>query len=228
MRPTDYEHAWSARVSRSVWEIPGLHHTWRHSPVPATGVLYTIVNDVAAGLGSRMSEDPSGMTAVSSKTLAPDYARRFERALEVEMPLLLASARALLRNESDACDLAQTTLEIAVRRAGDLRALASLRPWLLAIQYREAFRARRRLGRLIGLSPAVSDTLVTGDANADLLALRGALPRLPPRARAAVVLHYLADLPVSEVARTMGISENTAKSNLRAGLARLREELGDG
>jgi RNA polymerase sigma factor (sigma-70 family) len=174
-----------------------------------------------------MSRELDGITAVTPRSLAPENLARFERALEAEMPLLLASARALLRNESDACDLAQTTLEIAVRKADDLRDLSALRYWLLAIQYREAFRFRRRIGRLIGLSPAVADTLVTGDASADVIALRGALPRLPPRARAAVVLHYLADLPVSEVARTMGISENTAKSNLRAGLARLREELGD-
>jgi DNA-directed RNA polymerase specialized sigma24 family protein len=41
------------------------------------------------------------------------------------------------------------------------------------------------------------------------------------------VLHYLADLSVANVARTMGISENTTKGHLKAGLVRLREELRD-
>jgi DNA-directed RNA polymerase specialized sigma24 family protein len=41
------------------------------------------------------------------------------------------------------------------------------------------------------------------------------------------VLHYLADLSVAEVARAMGISENTTKGHLKAGLGRLREELRD-
>ena len=72
------------------------------------------------------------------------------------------------------------------------------------------------------------DVSVSPAPNADVIALRAALPKLPPRARSAVVLHYLADLPVADVARAMGISENTTKGHLKAGLARLREELGDG
>ena len=196
-------------------------------PVCPFGRLYTIMDDVSSGFESGMGYEVSGLPVASSTTLAPEQLARFDQALEAEMPLLLASARALLRNESDARDLAQTTLEIAVRRAGHLRDFAALRSWLLAIQYREAFRLRRRIGRWIDLSPAVADALLSSETDADVLALRGALPLLPPRARAAVVLHYLADMSVSEVARTMGISENTAKSNLKAGLARLREELGD-
>jgi DNA-directed RNA polymerase specialized sigma24 family protein len=40
-----------------------------------------------------------------------------------------------------------------------------------------------------------------------------------------LVLHYYADLPVAEVAAAMGTSENTVKTQLRHGLARLRESL---
>jgi DNA-directed RNA polymerase specialized sigma24 family protein len=40
-----------------------------------------------------------------------------------------------------------------------------------------------------------------------------------------LVLHYYADLPVAEVATAMGTSQNTVKSQLRTGLARLRESL---
>jgi hypothetical protein len=54
-----------------------------------------------------------------------------------------------------------------------------------------------------------------------VIALRTALRQLPPRARAAVALHYLAGLPVTEVARVMAISENTPKGHLKAGLAGL-------
>jgi DNA-directed RNA polymerase specialized sigma24 family protein len=42
-----------------------------------------------------------------------------------------------------------------------------------------------------------------------------------------VVLHYLAGLPVADVASAMGISENTTKGHLKVGLARLRMELRD-
>ncbi|MFI5258127.1 MAG: RNA polymerase sigma factor [Candidatus Limnocylindrales bacterium] len=149
-------------------------------------------------------------------------------ALERQAPILLAAARAVVRNEADARDLVQTTLEIAWRRSSDLQDPAALRAWLLTIQIREAFRLRRRLARFVHFDPNIVDLGAAAGPEPDVIALRTALRRLPPRARAAVALHYLVGLPVAEVARVMAISENTAKGHLKIGLARLRQELGDG
>jgi len=165
--------------------------------------------------------------ATSAGLATGDLAIEFGAALERQTPILLASARALLRNEADARDLVQTTLEIASRRIGELRDPFALRPWLMAIQVREAFRLRRRLARLIHLAPTVLELQGSPGPDSDVIALRAALPNLPPRARAAVVLHYLGGLSVAEVARAMKISENTTKGHLKVGLARLREELKD-
>ena len=173
-----------------------------------------------------MIDRPPQVEAVSEyKGLNRDAV--LSEALERQAPILLAAAWALLRNEADARDLVQTTLEIGLRKAGDLRDPAALRGWLLAIQVREAFRLRRRLARLVRLNPDIVELSPGPGPDADVIALRNVLANLPPRARAAVVLHYLADLPVAEVARAMGISENTTKGHLKAGLARLREELKD-
>lgn len=148
-------------------------------------------------------------------------------ALAQHTPVLLAAARALVRNEADARDLVQTTLEIAIRKAQHLREPLAMRSWLLAIQARESVRLRRRISHLIHLTPETAELPASPGPDADAIALRTALGKLPPRARASVVLHYLAGLPVADVAQTMGISENTAKGHLKAGLARLREELRD-
>lgn len=168
-----------------------------------------------------------GTGALLSVTARLDEAAELGAVLERHTPVLLATARALVRNESDARDLVQTTFEIATRRSSDLRDPTALRSWLLAIQVREASRLRRRLARLVRLNPDVVEMSISSAPDADVIALRAALPKLPPRARSAVVLHYLADLSVADVARAMGISENTTKGHLKAGLARLREELGD-
>jgi RNA polymerase sigma-70 factor (ECF subfamily) len=165
--------------------------------------------------------------ATSAGLVTGELAIEFGAALERQTPILLASARALIRNEADARDLVQTTLEIASRRIGELRDPFALRSWLLAIQVREAFRLRRRLARFMHLAPTVLELQGSPGPDSDVIALRAALPKLPPRARAAVVLHYLGGLSVAEVARAMKISENTTKGHLKAGLARLREELKD-
>ena len=48
------------------------------------------------------------------------------------------------------------------------------------------------------------------------------LAALPPRQRLAVVLRYLVDLPLEQVAEAMGCAVGTAKSTLHAALVRLR------
>lgn len=167
------------------------------------------------------------VTEVEGPSKAAVAAAELGEALGRHTPVLLAAARALVRNEPDARDLVRTTLEIASRRSSDLRDPAALRSWLLTIQAREAFRLRRRLARVIRLHPQIAEIPTTPGPNADVIAVYAALAQLPPRARAAVVLHYLAGLPVADVASAMGISENTTKGHLKVGLARLREELRD-
>ena len=149
-------------------------------------------------------------------------------ALQAHGPLLLAAARAITLNEAEAQDLVQTTFEIALKHADDLRDPGALRAWLLRIQAREAFRLVRQLRRFVPVGSGVVEVAVPAPDATDALAVRRALGDLPRRMRAAVVLHHMAGLSVAETATALGVSENTVKSQLKIGLARLREALGDG
>jgi RNA polymerase sigma factor (sigma-70 family) len=185
-----------------------------------------------------LESDPSdaGSEPVAPPTLRPPGARGpgalmdiagLGEALRREGPVLLAAARAIVLDDAEAEDLVQATFEIAIRRIGDLREPAALRGWLLTIQAREAFRARRRIRRILRLDASASEIPSPPAASADDLAVRDALRHLSPRVRAAIVLHHLAGLPVTEVALALGTSPNTVKSQLRMGLARLRREMDD-
>lgn len=85
---------------------------------------------------------------------------------------------------------------------------------------RRATTERRFASRLVGQQPRTPD-----GATSDRLDVRSAISRLPKRQRAAVVLFYLEDLPVAEVARTMSISEGAVKAALHAARRRLHEWL---
>lgn len=148
-------------------------------------------------------------------------------ALERERPFLLAVARMLLPRASDDEDLVQQTLERAVRNADQLRDIGALRAWLLRIETREALRLRRQVRALLSLDASVLEIAAPGADPDDRLLVRGALARLSPRVRAAVVLHHMVGLSVPEVAELLGSSPNTVKSQLRTGLARLRLVLRD-
>jgi RNA polymerase sigma-70 factor (sigma-E family) len=87
----------------------------------------------------------------------------------------------------------------------------------LALERREAQRQR---GDERGARTAEDDV-------SDADALAGALRRLPPRQRTAVVLRYYADLSEAEAARAMGVSVGTVKSATHRGLATLRTHLAE-
>ena len=148
-------------------------------------------------------------------------------ALQAHGPLLLAAARAITLNEAEAQDLVQTTFEIALRHADELRDPGALRAWLLRIQAREAFRLVRRLRRFVPVGSGVVEVAVATPDATDAVAVRRALGTLPRRVRAAVVLHHMAGLSVAETAAALGVSENTIKSQLKTGLAQLRTALAD-
>lgn len=130
----------------------------------------------------------------------------------------------ILRNATDAEDVVMDTLVAALDRGGSLRDPAALRRWLLKIATNEALGRQRRFRRVTWLHVVPDLPGPTIDATEHVALVQG-LAMLPIRSRAAVVLHYYADLPVAEVAAAMGTSQNTVKTQLRTGLARLRQAL---
>jgi RNA polymerase sigma-70 factor (ECF subfamily) len=134
----------------------------------------------------------------------------------------------IVGSHADAEEVVIDTLVTAWRKIGDLRDPAALSSWLLRIATRHALTRRRRIGATLALPPDAAERLVgAGPPPIDGVALRDALATLPPRMRAAIVLHYYADLTVDGVAAALDRSPNTVKTQLREGLARLRSQLAD-
>lgn len=70
---------------------------------------------------------------------------------------------------------------------------------------------------------AVLDPATTNVEERDML--RGALSKVPLRQRTVLVLRFLCDLPVSEVASMLGCTDGTVKSQTAHGLQTLRRLL---
>jgi RNA polymerase sigma factor (sigma-70 family) len=123
----------------------------------------------------------------------------------------------------DAPDLYQETLLAALRAYPTLRDAANLRGWLLTIAHHklvDGARARQRRPVPVDRLP---DTGVEAPEADD--ALWDAVRRLPVKQRSSIVHRYVNDLPYAEIGQLVGCSEAAARQNVRAGLARLREEL---
>jgi len=169
------------------------------------------------------------METVAKPDTIPDRSDRAVASVDIDSlvaqhgALLLALAHAITRNWSEAEDLYQSTVEIALRSADQLREPKAARAWLVRIESREAFRLRRRLRRFVSLEPHIEELRDDREMGRSL-DVRRAIAGLPPRTRAALLLHYYCGFSVDETASALGVSPNTIKTQLRKGLARVREE----
>jgi RNA polymerase sigma-70 factor (ECF subfamily) len=154
------------------------------------------------------------------------HVHALEQLLEVHGAEIQAVAYLILRNEHDAEETLVDTLMVAWRKIGSLRNERQLRPWLLTTATRLALRQRRGFRpRLISLDVA-QDLPDRDPSPIDRLALQAAINALPPKMRAVLALHDVADLSLADVAEALGRSENTIKTQLLEARKRLRRELG--
>jgi RNA polymerase sigma-70 factor (ECF subfamily) len=155
---------------------------------------------------------------------------------------LFSTAHRLTGRRADAEDLTAETFLRAYRAlAGfDAARLEALQPraWLSTILVNEWRNQRRTLSR----RPAVAvgdpdgaadpgdpvDVEEVAGCREDARRLAAMLLELPERQRVAVVLRYLGDLSMAEVAEAMGCPVGTAKSHLHRGLRRLRDDAPNG
>ncbi|MEV4411265.1 SigE family RNA polymerase sigma factor [Catellatospora sp. NPDC049609] len=87
---------------------------------------------------------------------------------------------------------------------------------------------RRHRWSRVDLTPEAGADRAAATVDVDTrLTLHTALAQMPPRQRAAVVLRYLADRPVDEVAEILRVTTGTVKSQTSDGLATLRRLLAE-
>lgn len=120
----------------------------------------------------------------------------------------------------------QTAFVKAIERTRRGHALERVPAWVVTVAINET-RSRWRRGRVERESLARLDGRVPhDDVDRDaLIALDGAVRRLPLRQQQAVVLHYLMGLDVKSIAAMLEVGEGTVKKALSRARERLAEEL---
>ena len=129
-------------------------------------------------------------------------------------------------------DILQEVFILIYRKIRWLREPELLRPWVYRIATREAFKHLKRERRwsdkaegesvLLNL-PAPSRDELAPELIAQLVAQLVA--KLSPASRAVIVLHYVHEMPLAEIAEVMGVALGTVKSRLAYGLNLMRRQL---
>ncbi len=146
---------------------------------------------------------------------------------ELIEPLLVPAYRlaaVMLADRGAAEDAVQEASIKAWRKLRQLRGdVQSLRPWFLSIVANECRMTRRtRWWGVVKLADMPSQGAEDVAGNSDL---HQALLRLSADERLPLVLHFYLDLPLDEVARTLGVSPSAAKSRIYRAAKRLRADL---
>jgi RNA polymerase sigma-70 factor (ECF subfamily) len=199
----------------------------RNEPFLAAGIptikMLAVETCEELPLESAKTGDPAAWSAIFQRFRLPVYVYVFE----------------LVRNRQDALDLVQETFLNAVRHLSTLRDDARFASWLFSIAHQRCLRHFRRSHRRESLfvdpeGEAVEEVadgaeepqewLIRKERQEEFLA---SLAQLPPPQRSVLLLHFMEDFSLEEIAGVTGVPLGTVKSrlfNAKRGLKRLIEE----
>ena len=138
-----------------------------------------------------------------------------------------AIALRITRSPADADDVVQQAFVRVWFSLDGFRGESSFGTWLHRIVARCAFDRASKMKVRRAREIELDDSIPSVPMNArDVILIRrldGLMKELSAAQRAVVTLHYWADTPVEEVARVLGMPENTVKTHLSRARAALRE-----
>lgn len=149
-----------------------------------------------------------------------DNRERFAALVREHSHSMFRAARAVLDCDADAEDAVSEAVLLAWQAFSSLKNQMAARYWLLKITVNCAYGQRRKQRRIVYMDD-LSQT-AGSVSSPESSGLWEAVLRLPEEQRLAVMLYYYEDLPVAEIAKTLGVPQGTIKSRLSRGRERLR------
>jgi RNA polymerase sigma-70 factor, ECF subfamily len=152
--------------------------------------------------------------------------KAFEELLAIHSDRLYRTAYLYAGNREDALDIVQETACKAFVAVRQLKNEQYFLTWLTRILIHCAYEVLRKRKKELPLDKLVELPSSRKDGNAENMDLMEAVTRLKEHHRTAIILFYYHDLPISEVAKTMDVPENTVKTYLQRGRKELKSRLG--
>jgi RNA polymerase sigma-70 factor, ECF subfamily len=139
----------------------------------------------------------------------------------------------LVRDEQQALDLVQETFIAAARHIGSLRDDAKFGSWLFGIAHQKVIQLWRKRGGKEMLLEEIPESADEFEAGPDDLLIRreqetefmNLLNRLPPPQRSVLLLHFIEDFSLEEIARITETQLGTVKSRIHYAKKSLRKLL---
>ncbi|MGH3744612.1 MAG: SigE family RNA polymerase sigma factor [Mycobacteriales bacterium] len=152
-----------------------------------------------------------------------DDLRELYIAAHARLVMVVAS---ITGDVTEAEDCVQEAFARAVPRWRRLARYDDPEAWVRQVAINLARSRWRRAVRGAQLHRQAAQPPDVAPLSADHVALLAALKQLPDEQRDAIVLHYLVDRPITEIAARQGVAVGTVKARLSRGRRALAERLG--
>lgn len=138
---------------------------------------------------------------------------------------LYSTAKTILFNDQDCADAIQETIVKAFSKFETLRNDKYAKTWLIRILINECYTLLRKSSKLVFLEEISGITEGAVDKNADYSDLYRAVNSLKTELRLPVILYYIEDFNIKEIAQILEITEGAVQKRLARARGKLRRDL---
>lgn len=138
---------------------------------------------------------------------------------------LYSTAKTILYNDQDCADAIQETIVKAFSKFETLRNDQYAKTWLIRILINECYTLLRKSSKLVFLEETREMTEVGVDKDTDYSDLYRAVNSLKAELRLPVILYYVEDFNIKEIAQILEITEGAVQKRLARARGKLRHDL---
>ena len=146
-------------------------------------------------------------------------AEAFIELMEQNMDAMARTARAILHNEEDAADAVQDTILTCYEKLDTLRKPEYFKTWLIRILINHCYKTLKHNSHIY--SDENIPEIPIWDSGTETIEFRELMMALDEKYRLPVILYYVDELKVNEIASLLDMKESTVKTRLR----RAREQI---
>ena len=138
---------------------------------------------------------------------------------------LYSTAKTILFSDQDCADAIQETIVKAFSKIDTLKNDKYARTWLIRILINECYNLVRKSSKFISLEDLEDRLEMESEKAKDYSELYTAVNSLKEELRLPVILYYIDDFSVREIAQILEISEGAVRKRLARARGKLRQEL---
>ena len=138
---------------------------------------------------------------------------------------LYSTAKTILFSDQDCADAIQETIVKAFSKIDTLKNDKYARTWLIRILINECYNLVRKSSKFISFAELADRLEMESEKSKDYSELYAAVNSLKEELRLPVILYYIEDFSVREIAQILEISEGAVQKRLARARGKLRQEL---